>query len=61
MEYLATPLANGYSPAELQMGRKLRTTIPVVPSILNPGWMDLDLLKAEEKLKRKKQVKQFNY
>ncbi|KAL0149497.1 hypothetical protein M9458_055285 [Cirrhinus mrigala] len=49
MEYRATPLANGYSPAELLMGRKLRTTVPVMPSVLNPGWMDLDHLKEEEK------------
>ena len=26
--YRLTPLENGYSPAELLMGRKLRTTIP---------------------------------
>lgn len=32
MEYRATPLANGYSPAELLMGRKLRTTDPVITS-----------------------------
>lgn len=42
MECRATPLANGYSPAELLMGRKLRTTVPVILSVLNPDWMDLE-------------------
>ncbi len=61
MEYRANnPLANGYSPAELLMGRKLRTTVPVIPSVLNPGWMDLTRLKEEEKFRRQKQGKQFN-
>ena len=30
MSYRSTPLENGYSPAELLMGRKLRTTIPTI-------------------------------
>lgn len=32
--YRSTPLANGYSPAELLMSRKLRTKLPVVPQSL---------------------------
>ena len=36
LTYRSTPLENGYSPAELLMGRKLRTTIPVVPTQLLP-------------------------
>ncbi|XP_045898998.1 uncharacterized protein LOC123966985, partial [Micropterus dolomieu] len=35
MAYRAAPLANGYSPTELLMGRKIRS--PVIPSKLNPG------------------------
>ncbi|KAL1255543.1 hypothetical protein QQF64_013604 [Cirrhinus molitorella] len=60
MEYRATPLANGHSPAELLMGRKLRTTVPGIPSVLNPGWVDLNRLKEEEMVRREKQGKQFN-
>lgn len=60
MEYRATPLANGYSTAELLMGRKLRTTVPVIPSVLKPGWMNLNRLKEEEKVRKEKQGKQFN-
>ncbi len=36
--------------AELLMGRKLRTTVPVIPSVLNPGWMDLNCLKKKKRL-----------
>lgn len=54
----AKPLANGYSPAEL--GRMLCTTVPVILSMLNPGWMDMDRLKAEEMVKSEKQGKQYN-
>ena len=32
--YRSTPLENGYSPSELLMGRKLRTTLPITPKQL---------------------------
>uniref|UniRef100_A0A8C9YN86 Integrase catalytic domain-containing protein n=1 Tax=Sander lucioperca TaxID=283035 RepID=A0A8C9YN86_SANLU len=35
--YRATPLANGYSPAQLLMGRRLRTPDPQLPSLLIPS------------------------
>lgn len=38
----AAPLANGHSPAELPMGRKIRTPVPVIPPQFNPGWTDMD-------------------
>ena len=34
LNYRSTPLANGYSPAELLMSRKLRTKLPVTPAKL---------------------------
>ena len=34
--YCSTPLEMGYSPAELLMGRRLRTTLPMVPEQLVP-------------------------
>ncbi|KAL3978677.1 hypothetical protein ACER0C_019739 [Sarotherodon galilaeus] len=57
MAYRATPLANGYSPTELLMGRRIRTTIPVIPSQLHPRGTDTDMLKAIEQTYRQKQDK----
>ncbi len=42
------------------MGRKLRTTVSVIPAVLNPCWMDLNRLKEQEKVRKEKQGKQFN-
>lgn len=54
MAYQAAPLANGYSPTELLMGRKITTPVPVIPSKLNPGCADMDNLKRTEQRYRQK-------
>ena len=57
LAYRTTPLSNGYSPAELLMAQKLRTTVPVVPSSLDTQWSHLqDTRKAqcEKKTRQKK-------
>lgn len=36
LEVHNTPVVNGFSPAQLLMGRRLRSLIPVVPSLLDP-------------------------
>lgn len=36
LNYRSTPLANGYSPAELLMSRKIRTKLPELPRNLHP-------------------------
>ena len=59
MAYRAAPLANGHSPAELLMGRNIRTPVPVIPSQLNPGWTDMNSLKIIEQAYRQKQ--KLNY
>ncbi|UYV82874.1 K02A2.6-like, partial [Cordylochernes scorpioides] len=53
LEYRPTPLENGYSPAELLMGRKLRTTLPIAPENLNPRLVDSQTLKRKEGRRRK--------
>uniref|UniRef100_A0A3B4F9Q1 Integrase catalytic domain-containing protein n=1 Tax=Pundamilia nyererei TaxID=303518 RepID=A0A3B4F9Q1_9CICH len=60
MAYRTTPLANGHSPAELLMGRKLCTTVPILPSCLNPGWTNITKLREREGKAREKQWKWFD-
>ena len=38
LSYSSTRLQNGFSPADLLMGRKLGTTLSVLPQKLNPKW-----------------------
>ncbi|UYV84358.1 hypothetical protein LAZ67_X001928 [Cordylochernes scorpioides] len=53
LEYRSTPLENGYSSAELLMGRKLRTTLSIAPENLNPRLVDSQTLKRKEGRRRK--------
>lgn len=61
MAYRAAPLANGHSPAELLMGGKLRTLIPVLPFPLDPGWTDMEKLKIMEQRYRQKQKQNYDH
>ena len=64
-EYLAllnhrdTPLHHGYSPAQLSMGRKLRTRVPCHPDELKPETPDYDHIRRKEKEYRAKM--KFDY
>ena len=47
LSYRSTPLENGYTPAELLMGRKLRSTLPLAPEKLTPKlWATLIFTKT---------------
>ena len=48
MSYRSTPLENGYSPSELLMGRKLRTTIPMITEQLLPSISPKFVVKEKE-------------
>ena len=55
LAYRSTPLANCYSPAELLMGRTIKSTIPIMPKQLTPKVLDKEHLKKQEKKYRTKQ------
>ncbi len=61
LAYRSTPLQNGYSPSELLMGRRLRTTVPVLPETLNPKIPDLKSLRYKEDQSRFKQKENFDF
>ncbi|KAL5006376.1 hypothetical protein ScPMuIL_015182 [Solemya velum] len=60
LAYRATPLKNGYSPAELLMGRKIRTTLPENPKHFVPTWPYLKITRGTEETDRSLQAKNFN-
>ena len=52
LAYRSTPLQHGFSPAELLMGRRIRSMIPTSPSQLVLLWPYLDQFReADEHLK----------
>ncbi|XP_030204757.1 uncharacterized protein K02A2.6-like [Gadus morhua] len=60
LAYRATPLQNGYSPAQLLMGRRLRTTVPTHSSELQPTLPDRSTLFQKEGEKRSSDAANFN-
>lgn len=48
LNYRATPLANGHSPAELLFGRKIQTKLPTMPENLMPKHIDSKKLHQTE-------------
>lgn len=60
LAYRTTPLNNGYSPAELLMGRRLRSTIPTAKKMLVPSTPDMTRLRKYEEELRVKQRKAYD-
>ena len=60
ISYRATPLENGYSPAEMLFGSKIRTTVPVFPDQLKPSWPSLQELREHEQESKIAQKKRYN-
>lgn len=60
LSYRATPLHNGYSPAQLLMGRRLRTTVPTLPELLDPALPDSHAVALKEKEKRAMDAQHYN-
>lgn len=61
MSFRATPTtATGVSPAELLMGRRIRTTLPTLESNLVPQWPDLSIVQLRNKADKERQAFYFN-
>ena len=60
LEYRSTPVTCSYSPAELLMNRKLRSSVPIPPVKLQPSIPDYAQLKKKDEMKTKQQEENFN-
>lgn len=60
LSYRSTPLQNGYSPAQMLMGRRLRTTVPILPKLLDPETPDSVTISGREREKRCTDMRHFN-
>ena len=60
LAYRSTPLENGYSPAELLMGRKLRTTLPVIEEQLKPSLPNERAVRRKEKMMKQRMKRNYD-
>ena len=61
MAYRSTPIqATGANPAKLLMGRRMRTTTPMLPEKLMPEWPDLQKVKKKDCEYKQKICHNFN-
>jgi len=58
--YRATPLDNGFSPAQLLMGRRLRTALPISSAFLKPCLPDEDQLCEKEEARIESQKRNYD-
>ena len=60
LAYRSTPLACGYSPAQLLMGRNIRSTVPTFPAQLKPQLPDIEILRDRENNSQLQQQAKFD-
>ncbi len=60
LTYRATPNASGLSPAELLMGRKLRTRVPCLPETLEPRAIDHEEFAQWDTENRRRQAENYD-
>jgi len=61
LNYRNTPTADGASPAQRFMGRRLRGTVPVLPDQLTPRWPDLTKCVQQRTARLEKNAKNFDH
>jgi hypothetical protein len=60
LSYRSTPLENGYSPAQLLMGRQLRSTVPISTASLRPQTPDATTLQQLDRNIKQRQANNYN-
>ncbi len=60
LAYRSTPLQGGKSPSELLFGRRIRCTLPCVPTSLEPSWPGIENWKREESESKIKQKQYYD-
>ena len=60
LAYRTTPTHTGYSPAQMLMGRNLRTTLPSPASALKPALPDNSLVAESDRTAKQRQERDFN-
>uniref|UniRef100_A0A1A8KH08 Gypsy retrotransposon integrase-like protein 1 n=1 Tax=Nothobranchius kuhntae TaxID=321403 RepID=A0A1A8KH08_NOTKU len=60
LAYRATPLAHGLSPAQLLMGRRIRSTVPTTAQALYPAWPSLGAFRKRDKELKERQNNSFD-
>ncbi|XP_037501558.1 uncharacterized protein K02A2.6-like [Rhipicephalus sanguineus] len=58
--YRTTPGRSGYTPAQLLMGRQLRTTLPTLPFQLTPKLPNHEEFRRKDKEEKRKQTQSYN-
>lgn len=60
LAYRNTPGPTGWSPAELLMGRRLRTRVPVYPALLTPGQVNNNVVTGRDRQVKERQRAHFD-
>lgn len=60
LEYRATPLKCGFSPSELAIGRRIKSFLPILPSLLEPKIINREVLLSRKRERIRRQKEDFD-